>query len=320
MEPYRAPWWLQGGHSQTILGGLLGPGQSVAYTRERWTTPDGDFVDVDWAGPENAERLLVMFHGLEDNSRSRVARAVAQRALAMGNWRYAMPHFRGCSGSPNLRPRAYHAGDSEEADWMLRRFAALYPAVHAVGISLGGNVLLKWLGEQGDTAVNVVRRAVTVCAPFDVTAFGENIGRGFNNIYGWYFLYVAGLRRKALMKIKQFPAEFAALGISASCVRAIKTLPEYDDVVTAPLHGFGNKFNYWRLASAVNVLPQIRVPTLILNARNDPFLPERVLAKASDLPRNLVLEFPSHGGHVGFPSHSQWLPRRIVDFLLVPKA
>ncbi len=312
METYRAPWWLPGRHAQTILPSLLAPGQSVRYTRERWGTPDNDFIHVDWSGPENAERLLVMFHGLEDDSRSRSARAVALRASASG-WRYAMPHFRGCSGSPNLLPRAYHAGDTEEIGWMLRRFAALYPAVHAVGVSLGGNVLLKWLGEQGDSAVNVVRRAVAVSAPFDVTTFGENIGRGFNQVYGRYFL--SRLRKKALQKIEQFPAEFAALGISAKCVRALTTLPEYDDLVTAPLHGFGNKLNYWRLASAVSVLPKIRVPTLILNARNDPFLPERVLPNPGDLPGNVVLEFPSEGGHVGFPGRSQWLPRRILDFL-----
>ena len=216
-----------------------------------------------------------------------------------------MPHFRGCGGSPNLLPRAYHAGDSKEADWILRRFARVFPSVYAVGVSLGGNVLLKWLGEQGDSAVNVVHRAVAVSAPFDVTAFGKCIDRGLNFFYGLRFL--SSLRQKVLQKIEQFPDEFAALGISASRVRALWTLPEFDDLVTAPLHGFGNKLNYWKLASAISVLPKIRVPTLLLNARNDPFLPEHVLSEIRDVPSNLVLEFPSQGGHVGFPDRNQWL-------------
>ena len=317
MEPYRAPWWLPGRHPQTVLASLFERRQDVPYIRERWTTPDGDFIDVDWAGTENAERLLVMFHGLEENSQSRSARAVALRASSSG-WRFAMPHFRGCGGSPNLLPRAYHAGDSKEADWILRRFARLYPSVYVVGVSLGGNVLLKWLGEQGDSAFNVVRRAVAVSAPFDVTAFGKCIDRGLNFFYGLYFL--ASLRRKARQKIKQFPAEFAALGITASRVCAVKTLPEYDDLVTAPLHGFGNKLNYWKLASAVSVLLKIRVPTLLLNARNDPFLPEHVLSEIGDVPSNLVPEFPSQGGHVGFPGRNQWLARRILDFLSLPNS
>ena len=317
MEPYHAPWWLPGGHLQT-LASIFVRGQSVKYTRERWDTPDGDFIDVDWAGPERAERLLVMFHGLEENSKSHSARAVARRAVASGDWRFAMPHFRGCGGTPNLKPRAYHAGDSEEADWILRRFAARHDAVYAVGVSLGGNVLLKWLGEQGDSAVKIVRRAVAVSAPFDVTAFGKCIDRGLNFFYGLHFL--ASLRCKVLQKIEQFPNEFAALGITAVGVRALRTLPEFDDLVTAPLHGFGNKVNYWKLASAVSVLPKIRVPTLLLNARNDPFLPEQVLSEIEDVPSNLVLEFPPQGGHVGFPGRNEWLVRRILDFLSLPNS
>jgi len=316
MEPYRAPWWLPGGHLQT-LASIFASAPSVDYTRERWDTPDGDFIDIDWAGREDAQRLLVMFHGLEENSESRSARMVAQLALASG-WRFAMPHFRGCSGSPNAKPRAYHSGDSEEADWILRRFAAVSPAVHAVGVSLGGNVLLKWLGEQGDSAVNVVRRAVAVSAPFDVTAFGKCIAGGLNYFYGLYFL--RSLRPKVLHKIKQFPEHFAALGITAPGVDALNTLPEFDDLVTAPLHGFSGKSDYWSRASAVTHLTKIRVPTLLINARNDPFLPEQVLTEIGAVPSNVILEFPAQGGHVGFPGRSLWLPRRVLDFLSAPNA
>jgi predicted alpha/beta-fold hydrolase len=315
MEDYSAPWWLPGRHLQTMLAPLFALGQRVNYERERWTTPDEDFIDVDWAGEVNAPRMLALFHGLEGDSQSHYARAIVALALRSGGWRCAVPHFRGCSGEPNLKPRAYHAGDSEEIDWILRRFAERHPAVHAVGVSLGGNAVLKWLGEYADDAATLVRRAAVVSAPFDLTAFGTAVGEGFNRVYGWYFLYVAGLLRKALQKTKRFPGEFSALGIAYSHVRAVTTLPEFDDALTAPLHGFRNKFDYWKRASAVDLLPNIRVPTLLLNARNDPFLPERVFPKTGDLRGNVELQFPQDGGHAGFPGQNQWLARRVVAFL-----
>jgi len=314
VAPYRAPWWLPGAHLQTMLAPLFAP-PAVAYERERWDTPDGDFIDVDWVGPRDAPRLFVLFHGLEGGSQSHYARAFVAQAMADGGWRCAMPHFRGCSGAPNLKPRAYHAGDSAEIDWILRRFATGHPAVHAAGVSLGGNALLKWLGERGAAAGGVVRRAAAVSAPFDLTAFGGSIGQGFNRIYGWFFLYATSLRQKMLDKAERFPAEFAALGISTARVQAATTLPEFDDCATAPLHGFGDKYNYWRLGSAAPLLPQIRVPTLLLNARNDPFLPETALPAPGSMPANLTLEFPAEGGHSGFPDSGQWLARRVLEYL-----
>ena len=144
MSPYQAPWWLPGGHLQTIYGALA-PAPRVAWRRERWDTPDGDFIDLDWAGSSGP--LLALFHGLEGSTASHYARALAAGALERG-WRCVVPHFRGCSGEPNRKPRAYHSGDSEELDWILRRLEPDF----AVGVSLGGNVLLKWLGEQGALA------------------------------------------------------------------------------------------------------------------------------------------------------------------------
>ena len=150
------------GHLQTIAA-TLRPRRRVAFARERWETPDGDFIDVDFVG---RGRPLVLFHGLEGCSDSHYARALAAHALSSG-WRLAMPHWRGCSGEPNRKPRAYHSGDSEEVDWILRKFSS---PVHAVGISLGGNALLKWLGERGDAALSIVRRAAAVSAPIDLSA------------------------------------------------------------------------------------------------------------------------------------------------------
>jgi predicted alpha/beta-fold hydrolase len=317
MDVYEAPWWLPGPHVQTIVGALR-LGRRVSYKRERWSTPDGDFIDVDWAGAEGAPQLLVLFHGLEGHSRSEYARSIAAHAVASDRWRFAVPHFRGCSGEPNLKARAYHAGDSEEIDWILRRFAASHASVHAAGVSLGANALLKWLGERGEEARHVVRRAAAISAPFRLTATGAALERGFSLIYAKYFLRY-DLRYKALAKLRAFPDVF-----DEQRVRAAVTLRHFDDVVTAPLHGFCDVDDYWTRASAEPWLPKIRVPTLVLNARNDPFLPNDVLRTVEllrdggNLPRELVLEFPETGGHAGFAGRKRWLAGRVLEFLSQP--
>lgn len=318
MDPYRAPWWLPGGNLQTLAGPLLERSPLVAWTRERWDTPDGDFIDVDGTGPADAPRLLVLFHGLEGDSRSHYARAIADRALSIGGWRCAVPHFRGCSGWLNRKPRAYHAGDSEEIDWILRRFARSHLAVYAVGVSLGGNALLKWLGERRNSAASVVRRAAAVSATIDLAAFGDSLATGFGRVYSWYFLNCTKLRCKALAMSERFPYEFAELGISVERIRAAKTLADFDDALTAPLHGFGDKERYWQLASALHLLPAIQVPTLLLNARNDPFLPEHALPGPGQVSDAVTPEFPQEGGHAGFPGMNHWLAHRVLDFMSEP--
>ena len=310
MNGYAAPWWLPGGHLQTVYP-VLHPPERVALQRERWETPDGDFIDVDFAGERSASRLLVLFHGLEGCSDSHYARAFAAHALSSG-WRLAMPHWRGCSGEPNRKPRAYHSGDSEEVDWILKKFS---PPVHAVGISLGGNALLKWLGERGDEARSIVRRAAAVSAPIDLSAAGRALDRGINReIYTRHFL--STLKPKSLAKLAVFPGLY-----DRAKLRAARTFREFDDTVTAPLHGYRDADDYWRRASSGPWLERVRVPTLLLNARNDPFLPEHeLLAAARNAARSLVLEFPRTGGHAGFlagafPGRHDWLPRRLLEFL-----
>ena len=310
MNGYAAPWWLPGGHLQTLYPWLHPPAR-VVLQRERWETPDGDFIDVDFAGERSASRLLVLFHGLEGCSDSHYARAFAAHALSSG-WRLAMPHWRGCSGEPNRKPRAYHSGDSEEVDWILKKFS---PPVHAVGISLGGNALLKWLGERGDEARSIVRRAAAVSAPIDLSAAGRALDRGINReIYTRHFL--STLKPKSLAKLAVFPGLY-----DRAKLRAARTFREFDDTVTAPLHGYRDADDYWRRASSGPWLERVRVPTLLLNARNDPFLPEHeLLAAARNAARSLVLEFPRTGGHAGFlagpfPGRHDWLPRRLLEFL-----
>jgi predicted alpha/beta-fold hydrolase len=270
---------------------------------------------VDFAGEKRAGRQLVLFHGLEGGSDSHYARALAAHAAVKG-FLVAMPHWRGCSGEPNRKARAYHSGDSEEVDWIVGKLAQSGKELFAVGVSLGGNALLKWLGERGDSAAARVRRAAAVSAPIDVAAAGRTLDRGLNRLI-YTKMFLSTLKPKTLKKLEAFPGLF-----DAARVRAARTFREFDDMVTAPLHGFRGVDHYWTAASSGPYLEGIRVPTLLLNARNDPFLPEQdLLAATRKTSRSTVLEFPDTGGHVGFvsgpfPGRHDWLALRLLHFLL----
>ena len=311
---YRAPAWLPGAHLQTIYPAVVAPRPSPSYRRERWSTPDGDFVDVDYAGAASAgdTPTLVLFHGLEGCSQSHYARALGAAASARG-WRIAIPHFRGCSGEINRAPRAYHSGDSDEIDWILRRFAAGAGApLYAVGVSLGGNALAKWLGERGEDAARVVRAAVAVSPPQDLHASAAALTRGFNRIYTANFLKT--LKRKSLAKLAQYPGLF-----DRSRMLAATSFFEFDDAVTAPLHGFRGCLDYWRRSACKPLLAGVRTPLLVINARNDPFLPAAHLARPDQVARDVVLEYPDTGGHAGFLEAGfpgrDWLSGRVLAFL-----
>ncbi len=322
---YRAPWWLPGGHVQTIWPALMSRrsfGAPPSWQRERWDTPDGDFLDVDWSLHNSGDRspLLVLFHGLEGSSASHYAEAFADFA-AERRVAYAVPHFRGCSGELNRAPRAYHSGDFEEIDWILRRLASQRPgrSVVAVGISLGGNALLRWAGEMGTQAASVVQAVAAVCSPLDMTAAGHAIGRGFNRqVYTRMFL--ASMVPNALRKLEQHPGLF-----DRKAMLAARDLYQFDNLFTAPLHGFRDTNDYWTRASAKPVLRQIRVPTLALNARNDPFVPAQSLPTQADVSASVTLWQPQQGGHVGFPAawgawgvpgHVRAMPQAVGQWLL----
>jgi predicted alpha/beta-fold hydrolase len=314
---------LPGGHAQTLYAALLAPRPRVSFVRERWDTPDGDFIDLDWTHrldsrvepkvPGEAIPFVVLFHGLEGGSRSQYAAALMAATRDRG-WRGVVVHFRGCSGELNRLRRAYHSGDSAEIDWILRRFRQDHPAspIYATGVSLGGNALLKWLGEQRTAARAVVNAAAAICAPVDLMASGDALGRGVNMIYTRNFL--ATMRRKTLAKLARFPDL-----CDRDRMLAARTLREFDDVVTAPLHGYRDTDDYWTRASAKPLLPRVAVPTLMINALNDPFLPATALPAASEVAAAVTIDFPAHGGHVGFvagafPGRLDWLPQRILNF------
>ncbi|OYD52791.1 alpha/beta hydrolase [Thauera propionica] len=308
---YRAPWWLPGGHVQTIWP-VARKGPLPHYRRERWDTPDGDFIELDWlrAGEPRAP-LVVLFHGLEGSSRSHYARTLMNAVTARG-WNGVVVHFRGCAGSPNRFARAYHSGDSDEIDWILRRLlvTANGAALFVTGVSLGGNALLKWLGEREHEAASLVTAAASVCAPLDLSISGAALGRGFNLVYARHFL--ATLKHKALAKCGDHPGRFDAPRIAQA-----RTLETFDDAYTAPAHGFAGVGDYWRRASARPWLSAIRCPTLVLNAANDPFVPADALPDPHALPATVTFEYPRGGGHVGFlggnwPGVQDWLGQRLL--------
>ncbi len=333
LRPYRAPHWLPGGHLQTIYAAAWMPLPQVQYRREQWDTPDGDFIELDWLenqwlenqrpdvrsrdnhGIGNAaeQPLLVLFHGLEGSSRSHYALRLMS-ALRQKNWRGVVVHFRDCGGTPNRLPRSYHCGDSAEIDWILRRLRATHHGkLYAVGVSLGGNALLKWLGEQQDEARHIIDKAATISAPIALPTTGRVLGTGFNRFYAALFLKT--LRPKALAMIARHK-----LNHDAAAIRQTRNLWHYNSLFTAPLHGFKDADDYWEKSDSRPFLRTIMLPTLLLNARNDPFLPEQDLPGADEVSPFVIRDFPQHGGHVGFVgnmanSRQDWLPERILCFL-----
>ncbi len=314
-DHYLPPRWLPGGHLQTIIPATCMRRSPVAYRRERWSAPDGDFIDVDWLDGQAGKPLVVLFHGLEGSSQSHYASALMSVLAELG-WSGAAPHFRGCSGEANRAPRFYHSGDAIEIDWLLRRFAAHrqqagHSRLYAVGVSLGGNALLRWLGESQHQA-EIVDAACAVSAPLDLAAGGAALSRGPNLIYTRMFLQ--SLKPKCLHKLAQYPGLF-----DRDAMLGARNLYEFDNVVTAPLHGYRDTDDYWDRASARHVLHDITLPTLVLNAQNDPFLPARFLPRSAA--PQVTLDYPRHGGHVGFahgllPGSLEWLPRRLLRFLV----
>jgi len=310
LPAYSAPRWLRGGHAQTIWPLVRKP-PLPAYRRRRWQTPDGDFVDLDWIEAPSDRPLVALFHGLEGSSGSHYARSLMTVCRQAG-WAGVTINFRGCSGELNRLPRAYHSGDSAEIDWILRRLRAEWTAaapLFAAGVSLGANALLKWLGEQGGAA-DFVAGAAGVSAPLDLAAANRALSTGFNLVYARHFLRT--LVPTALTKLARHPGL-----LDAARIKAARTLKDFDDAVTAPLHGFRDAADYYARSSAKAYLAGIRVPTLLLNARNDPFLPAAALPDAAGLPASLRPEFPAQGGHVGFvhgdfPGHLSWLPLRLM--------
>ena len=304
-------WWLPGPHAQTLWPALLRRTRPVSLTRERLELPDGDFVDIDWTGDSGP--IVVILHGLQGSSRSTHVQGLLA-ALGRRGWRGAVMHFRGCSGEPNRLLRTYHSGETGDIGYVMSRLRERHPStpVAAVGYSLGGNVLLKWLAERGADAE--LSAAVAVSVPFRLDRAAERLECGFSRVYKRHF--IADLQRTILKKFQHRPGP-----LDIDAVRREWTFRGFDDRVTAPLHGFRNAEDYYHTASCRQYLRGVSCATLIVHALDDPFMTRDVVPRREELAPSIRLELSATGGHVGFVEGSApwsaryWLEERIPRFL-----
>lgn len=322
---YAPARWLPGANAMTVFASVARLLPRPRARRERWELPDGDFLDVDRfepprrVGPGAAcgDAILVVCHGLEGSSQAPYVRGLVALALSQGLAGVAL-NFRGCSGEPNRLPRFYHSGETGDLALVVERLAAERPgrAIVLAGFSLGGNVVVKYLGERGDGLPGEVRGAAAISVPFDLGRSAASIdGPGFWN---WVYRerFMRRLRRKALAKARRFPDAFDTRRVAAA-----RTFAEFDAVVTAPLHGFASAEAYWRESSAGRFLGGVRRPLLALASLDDPIVPAATIPVA-EARRNphVTLEAVRAGGHVAFVSGwpfwpSYWAERRVVEFL-----
>jgi predicted alpha/beta-fold hydrolase len=313
-----AAWWLPGPHLPTLFAKFFRTVALPATLREKWPLDDGDALSIErLRGRLDAPRL-VLFHGLEGGTHSAYARGFLQQARARG-WAADLVLWRTCDGQPvNAVHRAYHSGASDDAEFVINRLLREDPnrPLLLAGVSLGGNVLLKWLGERGSDVHPAILGAVAISVPFDLAAASRKLERGFSRIYSRFFL--KSLKAKTLAKLERFPGL-----LEQAAVERVRTLWEFDDAVTGPIHGFESARDYYERSSSIRFLERIRVPTLLVNAEDDPFLPRMVLDEVSriaSLNPHLTLAFPARGGHAGFVggrypwAASFWMEGYVMDW------
>lgn len=311
-SPFKPAWWLPGGHLQTLWPNLLRKRPRLGLVRERFELPDGDFVDLDWTTGTSGPLVLIL-HGLEGCSASPYAAGIL-RTLHDNGMRAVLMHFRGCSGEPNRLDRSYHSGETEDLHTVVHLLHTRMPhaPLAAIGYSLGGNVLLKWLGEQGAEAP--LAAAVAVSVPFDLHRAARRLERGFSRLYQSVLL--RSLRRSVARKFRHRACPFAL-----NEALQTRSLREFDTKVTAPLHGFADADDYYTRSSCAQYLRGIRVPTLILHALDDVFMTADAVPSPEALSDSVTLELSASGGHVGFVAGpwswrpQYWLEERIPAYL-----
>ncbi|MGP2467704.1 hydrolase [Yersinia sp. 2540 StPb PI] len=304
-------------HLQTLLPRLVRRHVQLQPFWQRLELPDGDFVDLAWSeNPELArdKPRVVLFHGLEGNFYSPYAHGLLSAWQAKG-WLGVVMHFRGCSGEPNRKSRIYHSGETEDARFFLRWLRERYGQVltAAVGVSLGGNMLAMYLAEQGQDSL--LQAAVVVSAPLMLEPCANRMEQGFSRVYQHYLL--GQLKLNATRKLLHYPG---SLPLDLAQLKGLRRIRDFDDVITAKIHGFNDAVDYYRRCSALPLLPQITTPLLIIHAKDDPFMTAEVIPDLSELPANIDYQLTEHGGHVGFVGGSlkhpqMWLEQRIPAWL-----
>jgi len=311
-------WWLRGAHGQTMWGKFFRRAEVHDTRIERLETPDGDFIDLHHVDAPADAPILLVLHGLEGSVRSHYAQGLLAEARKR-QWHGVVLTFRSCGSEMNRTRRSYHSGETTDAHFVIQHLESSFPEAPLIlaGVSLGGNVLLKYLGEQGTRISPRVKGAAAVSVPYDLAQSSRYINEGFARVYQWNFL--RSLVRKAQSKLEQFPDL-----ISRDALGEVRTMWAFDDWFTAPVHGFRDATDYYSRSSSINWLQTISVNTLLLSAVDDPFLPSDVLARVQDIARrnsHLEVEFPPHGGHVGFIgggnplSPVYYLEQRVSEFL-----
>jgi len=313
-EPFEPAVWLRGRHAQTVFGTLFRPGPRPPVRRERWELSDGDFLDVDRMEGAVSAPLLVVLHGLEGSSSSHYVRGLLWQAHIRG-WRGLALNFRSCSGEPNRLLRSYHSGETGDAGEAISRARAESPdaPLFCAGCSLGGNVLVKWLGEQGEAAP--VRAAAALSVPFDLALCADALDGPGAMAWVYRTRFLRTLKTKALEKAGRFPER-----LDVEKVRGARTLREFDEAITGPLHGFAGATDYYAQSSSGPYVERVRVPLLLLSAEDDPFIPPRCLPReAARSNRFVTLEATARGGHLGFIAGplvpSFYAERRAIEFL-----
>lgn len=305
-------WWLPGPHLQTLYPSLLRTRKVPPLARERIELPDGDFVDIDWTC-QTDDLIVLVLHGLEGSIASHYTGGMLT-TLAKNGYTAGLMYFRGRSGEPNRLPRSYHSGETGDLDFVMQHISRQHPErkVAVIGYSLGGNALLKWLGEQGGAAPAIT--AVAISVPFDLNSAAICLEQGVSRIYQNHLL--RSLRESVTIKSKQHTLPFPADRLAE-----LRTFRQFDNAITAPLHGFNSVDDYYEQSSSKQFLRHIAIPTLLLQAQDDPFLPESALPLESELGQSVTLEMARSGGHVGFiTGHNPfrpvyWLEQRITQHL-----
>lgn len=308
---YRPAWWLPGGHAQTIWGRFARARPALPLVREWLEAPDGDTIELHvLPAPDDAPRIL-MLHGLEGSIRSHYVGGMFQQARARG-WGAALMVHRGCGAAPNVARRFYHSGETSDLAFVFRHLSERHPRSRwaLAGVSLGGNVLLKWLGELAAGVDSRIVAAAAISVPYDLEAGARHIASGFARVYDRTFLKT--LRRKALAKLERYPDLFERARLEQA-----RSIFEFDDAVTAPVHGFRDARDYYSRSSSLGFLSALRVPTLLLSSVDDPFLPASVLPRvqaAVSGNSSIQLELTASGGHVGFVEGSApWRARYYAE-------